>query len=43
MTEKPQTAGRKGIRAAITGVHGYLPDYVLSNTELAQLVDTTDS
>jgi 3-oxoacyl-[acyl-carrier-protein] synthase III len=30
-------------RAAITGVHGYLPEYVLSNAELAKLVDTTDS
>jgi 3-oxoacyl-[acyl-carrier-protein] synthase-3 len=30
------------IKAAITGVHGYLPDYVLSNKELEQLVDTTD-
>ncbi|MEN9303268.1 MAG: hypothetical protein RL264_1697 [Bacteroidota bacterium] len=30
------------ITAAITGVHGYLPTYVLSNSELAQMVDTTD-
>lgn len=30
------------IRAAITGVGGYVPDYVLTNTELEQLVDTTD-
>ena len=31
------------IRAAITGVHGYLPDYILTNAELARLVDTSDA
>ena len=30
------------IRAAITGVHGYLPDYVLTNHELETMVDTND-
>lgn len=30
------------ITAAITGVQGYVPDYVLSNDELAKIVDTTD-
>ncbi|MEO0732914.1 MAG: beta-ketoacyl-ACP synthase III [Bacteroidota bacterium] len=30
------------INAAITGVHGYLPDYVLTNEELATIVDTND-
>ena len=30
------------ITAAITGVHGYLPDYVLTNEELATIVDTSD-
>ena len=30
------------IQAAITGVHGYLPDYVLTNAELEQMVDTND-
>ena len=30
------------ITAAITGVGGYVPDYVLSNQELTTLVDTTD-
>lgn len=30
------------IRAAITGVYGYLPDYVLTNKELETLVDTND-
>ena len=28
--------------AAITGVQGYLPDYILTNKELETLVDTTD-
>ena len=31
------------IRAAITGVHGYVPDYVLTNGELARMVDTSDA
>jgi 3-oxoacyl-[acyl-carrier-protein] synthase-3 len=30
------------ITAAITGVHGYVPDYVLTNEELSTLVDTND-
>ena len=30
------------ITAAITGVQGYVPEYVLSNEELAKIVDTTD-
>ncbi|MBC8111914.1 MAG: ketoacyl-ACP synthase III [Verrucomicrobia bacterium] len=30
------------ITAAITGVHGYVPDYILTNAELETLVDTTD-
>ncbi|MCB0630689.1 MAG: ketoacyl-ACP synthase III [Lewinella sp.] len=30
------------IHAAITGVHAYLPDYVLTNKELETMVDTTD-
>lgn len=29
-------------RAAITGIQGYLPDYVLTNAELEKMVDTTD-
>ena len=29
-------------RAAITGVHGYVPDYVLTNQELETMVDTSD-
>jgi 3-oxoacyl-[acyl-carrier-protein] synthase-3 len=31
------------IRSAITAVHGYVPDYVLTNGELATLVDTSDA
>src|SRR5690606_7096893 len=30
------------IRAAITGVGGYVPDYVLTNQELETMVDTSD-
>ncbi|SFC03693.1 3-oxoacyl-[acyl-carrier-protein] synthase-3 [Flexibacter flexilis DSM 6793] len=30
------------IRAAITGVQGYVPEYVLTNAELEGMVDTTD-
>jgi len=30
------------IRAAIKGVSGYLPEYILTNAELEKLVDTTD-
>ena len=30
------------IRAAITGVGGYVPEYVLTNQELETMVDTTD-
>lgn len=30
------------ITAAITCVHGYVPEYVLSNSELEKMVDTTD-
>ena len=32
----------KKITAAITGVQGYLPEYVLSNEELSKIVDTSD-
>lgn len=31
-----------GKRAAITGVHGYLPEYRLTNKELETMVDTND-
>ena len=30
------------IRAAITGVGAYLPDYILTNEELSRMVDTSD-
>ncbi len=30
------------IRASITAVNGYVPDYILSNKELEKIVDTTD-
>jgi 3-oxoacyl-[acyl-carrier-protein] synthase III len=30
------------IRAAITGIGAYVPDYILTNQELEKLVDTTD-
>jgi 3-oxoacyl-[acyl-carrier-protein] synthase-3 len=42
-TSKTTASTRKAIRAAITGVHGHLPDYVLTNAELAEMVDTTDA
>lgn len=32
----------KKITAAITGVHGYVPDYVLTNKELEKMVDTNE-
>ncbi len=30
------------VRAAITGVGGYVPDYILTNDELSHMVDTSD-
>jgi len=30
------------IKAAITGIHGYVPDYVLTNQELEKMIDTND-
>jgi 3-oxoacyl-[acyl-carrier-protein] synthase III len=32
----------KKITAAITGIHGALPDYILTNEELSKMVDTTN-
>lgn len=32
----------KKITAAITGVHGYVPDYILTNKELENIVNTND-
>ena len=31
------------IKAAITGVQGFVPDYILTNEELSGMVDTTDA
>ena len=30
------------ISAAITGIHGWVPEYILTNAELERMVDTTD-
>ena len=30
------------INAVITGVGGYVPDYILNHEELSRMVDTTD-
>lgn len=30
------------INAAITGIHAYVPDYILTNEELSKMVDTND-
>ncbi|HYG37088.1 MAG TPA: 3-oxoacyl-ACP synthase, partial [Cytophagales bacterium] len=30
------------ISAAITGIAGYVPDYILTNLELEKMVDTND-
>jgi len=30
------------IRSAITAIHGYVPDYILTNKELESIVETTD-
>src|ERR1041384_7075732 len=40
---KPSRPRAKGTRATITAVHGYLPPDVLTNAELAQMVDTSDA
>ncbi|MDG1283789.1 MAG: ketoacyl-ACP synthase III [Flavobacteriales bacterium] len=32
----------KKITAAITGIHAYVPDYILTNKELEKIVDTND-
>ena len=29
-------------RSAITGIHAYVPDYVLTNAELEKMVETND-
>ena len=30
------------INAAVTGIHGYVPDYILTNKELETIVETND-
>ncbi len=32
----------KKIRAAVTGIHAWVPDYILTNQELSGMVDTSD-
>ena len=41
MTKTPKLQ-KSAVRAAITGVYGYVPPDVLTNAELARMVDTTD-
>jgi 3-oxoacyl-[acyl-carrier-protein] synthase III len=41
MTKKSKTR-KSAIRAAITGVHGYVPPDVLSNAELSRMVETSN-
>ena len=43
MIRDPKIRRPRTVRAAITGVHGALPDHVLTNTELVAMVDTTDA
>src|SRR3982750_651025 len=43
MKAKPVKRRPPALRAAITAVHGPLPQYVPTNHELAKLVDTTDA
>src|SRR5712691_2597489 len=43
MAKPPRPEHSGLIRAAITGVHGHLPDYVLTNAELAAMVNTSDA
>ncbi len=40
---KPSSSRADPTRAAITAVHGYVPPDVLTNAELARLVDTSDA
>jgi 3-oxoacyl-[acyl-carrier-protein] synthase-3 len=42
VSKTKRTVRKTPIRAAITGVFGYLPSDVLTNAELAQMVDTSD-
>jgi 3-oxoacyl-[acyl-carrier-protein] synthase-3 len=42
VSKSKRTVRNSPIRAAITGVFGYVPPDVLTNAELAQMVDTSD-
>jgi 3-oxoacyl-[acyl-carrier-protein] synthase III len=42
VTKAKRTVRKSPIRAAITGVYGYVPPDVLTNAELAKMVDTSD-
>ena len=42
MSKTKKTVRKAPIRAAITGVFGYVPPDVLTNAELAKMVDTSD-
>jgi 3-oxoacyl-[acyl-carrier-protein] synthase III len=42
VSKSKRTVRKSPLRAAITGVFGYVPPDVLSNAELAQMVDTSD-
>ena len=39
---KTKISRMEKINAIITGVGGYVPDYVLTNDEISKMVDTTD-
>jgi 3-oxoacyl-[acyl-carrier-protein] synthase-3 len=41
-SQQEQNQTMTKVRAAITGVGGYVPDYVLTNKELETMVETTD-
>ncbi len=43
MTTSKKTGRKPPLRAAITGVSGYVPPDVLTNAELARMVDTSDA
>ena len=42
MSKSKKTVRKSTTRAAITGVFGYVPPDVLTNAELAKMVDTSD-
>jgi 3-oxoacyl-[acyl-carrier-protein] synthase III len=43
VSKTKKTVRKSSIRAAITGVFGYVPPDVLTNAELARMVDTSDA